>query len=196
MKSYRFAILSLLAIASVGAQATTLTATITSDDAYEAYISTNDSVEGTQFLVSTGTWSSVETGSTALTAGVVNYLHIRSRNWSGPQMIIGQLSLSDADFAFDNNTQFNVTNITDWKLSRTGWGLNNLTAVDLGPDGLSPWGNQPGIDDSARFIWSEVAVNTDDHYWSIRLTPVPEPATMSVLGLAAFAAWRRRRATR
>ncbi len=178
---------------TLAAQATTLTAVLTCDDDYEAYISTNDSVQGTLFMENFGIWNSIETGSTALTAGVENYLHIRARNNGGNQMIIGQLTLSDADFSFDNNTQFNVSNTTDWRLSRTGWGLNNLTAIDLGPDGTSPWGNQAGIDNSARFIWSETPFNTDDHYWSIRLTPVPEPATMSVLALAAVAAIRRRK---
>ncbi len=179
---------------TLAAQATTLTAVLTCDNDYEAYISTDDNVEGTLFMENLGAWNSVETGSTSLTAGVENYLHIRARNTGGPQMIIGQLTLSDADFAFDDNTQFNVSNTGDWRLSRTGWGLNNLTAIDFGPDGTSPWGNQVGIDNSARFIWSETAVNTDEHYWSIRLTPaVPEPATMSILALGAVAAIRRRK---
>lgn len=188
------AILGLSFATLAAAQATTLTAVLTCDDEYDAFISTDDGVEGTLFLESVGTWNSVETGMTALTDGVVNYLHIRARNWSGPQMLIGQLTLSDANFTFDNGTQFNVSNVSDWGLSRTGWGLNNLTPVDIGPDGTSPWGNQPGIDDSARMIWSEFTPNTDDHYFSIRMTPVPEPLTMAAmaLGIAALIGKRRR----
>jgi len=187
------AVIGLSIIAFGAAEATTLTAVLTSDDDYEAYISTDDSVQGTLFMENSGVWNSIESGNTSLTDGVINYLHIRARNFSGPQMIIGQLTLSDAGFSFDNGTQFNVSNTTDWRLSRTGWGLNNLTAIDLGPDGTSPWGNQAGIDDSARFIWSETAPNSDDHYWSIRLTPVPEPATLAILGASALLAARRRR---
>ncbi len=102
----------------------------------------------------------------------------------------GQVIIPAEALASDIVISITTYSATDMKRY---YGIGSFTScIDLGPDGTSPWGNQAGIDNSARIIWSETPFNTDDHYWSIRLTPVPEPATMSVLALAAVAAIRRR----
>ncbi|MCE9557475.1 MAG: hypothetical protein K8R88_00845, partial [Armatimonadetes bacterium] len=65
--------------AALGAHATSLTLSMVADDYYEAYISTSDAVQGTQFSAQVNTWQfGTVTGSTALTAGMTNYLHIRA----------------------------------------------------------------------------------------------------------------------
>lgn len=175
------------------ASATTLNLTMLADDFFEAYISTNDSVQGTQFLVQSNTWQSgAVTGSVALTPNVVNYLHINARDVFGqPSMIIGEASLSDSGFAFPNSLTTLLTNTTDWKVSLSGYGSGYFTPTDLGPNGSGPWGFNSGISASARRIWSNQT--TGEHYFSVALTPVPEPATIGLLIASASLYLKRRK---
>jgi len=154
------------------------------DDFYDAYISTNDSVQGTLFGQQTGTWQSgAITSTVALTPGMTNYLHIRARDVFGaPSMILGQASLSDANAWFSNNTQGLLTNTSDWSLSLGGFGSGYFTPTDIGANGTGPWGNNAGISLSARRLWSQQTGG--EHYFSVPIfTAVPEPS--SVLALAS-----------
>lgn len=194
---FRFAFASVAATALIGsASATTLTFTGVADDFFEAYISTNDSVEGTQFLAQTNTWQAgAVTGNVALTAGVTHYLHIRARDVFGaPSMLVGEASLSDAGFSFDNNTQGLLTNATDWKVSLTGFGSNYQTPAVVGQNGQNVWGTHAGISLNALRIWSTTSGGGGEHYFTARINAVPEPASMVALGLGALALVRRRRA--
>jgi hypothetical protein len=179
------------------ASATILNASITVDDDYEAYIATVDAAQGTLFMENTGTWQSVESGSVALTPGVVNYLHIQGRDVFGPpSMFIGSFSLSDGLFRFSNGLQTLDTNAVNWRLSRTGFGLNDLTPTDIGPNGSGAWGLVGGgVSPSARHIWSDTQGQQGvDHYFTTVLTPVPEPGTLVLLAIgAALSVLRRKR---
>lgn len=184
-----------LFIALVGTQissATTLTLKMVADDFFEAYISTSDAVQGTQFAAQTGTWQAgTVTGTTVLTPNVVNYLHVRARDAFGaPSMLVGELSLDDSGFAFPNATQNLLTNNTDWSLSLTGFGVNDLTPTVVGQNGSGPWGTQSGISLNASRIWS--SQTQGEHYFTVAISPVPEPATMFALGLGAAGFLRRR----
>lgn len=197
----------LTTLALPAAHATVLTGSLTADNDFVVYISTDDSIAGTAFG-SNSSWPSVTTHSTALTSGVTNYLHVFARDSGGPQMFIGQFSLSDSMFAFANGTQSLLTNTTDWSGNTTGFGQPYTALQDLGPDGTSPWGNRAGIDDAARYIWtqggSSCGINGNDcAYFSTRIdylegpTPqVPEPGTALLLGIAmlGLGANRRRKA--
>lgn len=186
--------------------ATMLTATMTVDNQYTVYISTNDSIAGTAFG-SNSNWPTAATHTTALTNGVTNYLHIFAEDVGSPEMFIGQFSLDDAQFAFVNGAQSLLTNTSDWSGSKTGFGVGYGPLVDLGPDGTSPWGNFAAINDNARFIWSAdrsicTQTGTDCTYFSTAIRfigggsgSVPEPGTISLIGvaLAGFAFTRRKK---
>lgn len=190
----RVFLLGLLALGG-GASATTLTFTGLADDAFEAYISTNDSVEGTLFLAQTSTWlAGAVTGTVNLIPNVTHYLHIRARDIAGPpSMLIGEALLDDANFWFDNTTNQLLTNTVNWKVSLTGFGSNYFTPVDLGGNGTGPWGNTSGIAPTARRIWSTPNGAGGEHYFTARISTVPEPATMAILGTGLAILIRRRK---
>lgn len=174
------------------ALATTLTMVATADDYMDSYISTSDTAQGTQFQNKTTLWSTIDTVSTPLTAGVDNYLHIRARDAFGaPSMLIANLSLGDGLFKFDNGTQNLLSNAGDWKVSLTGFGTAYQTPTDLGGNGTLVWGNLSGLS-TARHIWSTSSGGGGEHYFSVKITAVPEPATLLTLGLGALALRRRR----
>lgn len=191
----RFPLFVLVVSASALSQATILTASLTADDEYEAYLSTDPNVTGTLFLQNSGTWHSVETGNVTLTAGVTNYLHVSARNWSGPSMFIGSLTLSDAEFEFAaTGGQTSDTGDANWQLSLTGFNTDLGTPFVIGPNGTSPWGNvASGIRPEADFIWNGVTTDAATRYFTVAITPVPEPATMTLLALGAVAALKRKK---
>lgn len=188
----RFLFLAGIVAAGSFASATTLNLAMVADDFFEAYISTSDMVQGTQFAAQTSTWQGgAVLGSTTLTAGQTNWLHVRARDVFGaPSMLIGQLGLSDSQFWFDNNSQSLLTDAVDWKVSLTGFGSGYFTPTIIGQNGGGPWGTQSGISMNAMRIWSSQTAG--EHYFSVRINTVPEPATLSLIGIGLAAIARRR----
>jgi len=82
------------------------------------------------------------------------------------------------EFSLVDSPTFDPTQIT-------GWGK----PTDSGANGVSPWGTIAGIDGNAHWIYtannSGNSLITDDYLVVFRTyaTPVPEPATMSLLGM-------------
>ncbi len=180
------------------AQATTLSFHGVADDFFEAYISTSDTVQGTQFAAQAGTWQGGGAGgSVTLTPFVTNYLHIQARDVFGaPSMFIGQASLDNTDFYFGNLTQNLLTNTSDWNLSLTGFGSNYGTPADLGQNGTGAWGTQSQVDINAHRLWSTPNGGGGEQYFSVAIYTdvVPEPFTMvGLAGVAALALRRRKK---
>lgn len=185
-------------LVAAAANATMITATMTVDNEYTVYISTDPTTAGTAFG-SNSSWPTLSTHSTMLTDGVTNYLHVFGTDSGGPEMFIGQFSLDDTDFAFANGTQSLLTNTSDWTGNNSGFGASPAALADLGPDGTSPWGFFGGIDDAARFIWTEAASDcgtngNDCAYFATPIrwlgstdpggsVPAPATAALVVLGL-------------
>lgn len=185
----------LTAVLATAGYATSITVVGVADDFFTAYVSTSPTVQGTQFANQTGTWQNgTVTGTINLTPSVTNYINIVARDAFGaPSMFIGSLSLSDAQFQFNDASQFIVSDDnSNWTASIVGVGGTPTSITDIGPNGQGPWGNFGTLPSSARQIWTPGTVS-DIRYFQVAVTPVPEPATMlAFAGLAAIAAKRRR----
>jgi hypothetical protein len=176
--------------------ATNLTASLNVDNVFALYLSTDDSVLGT--LIGSGNdWPTTYTFTTALTAGVDNYIHVVATDAGPPAAFLGKFTLSDADFEFGNDTQILLTDTTHWQQSYTGFGVDYFTPTSAGANGVGPWGFRSTVGDDAQWLAFAGGSTT---YFSTRVTslaPVPEPGTwalmLSGLGLLGFAARRRTR---
>lgn len=164
---------------SVSVQATTLTAVITSDEDYKAYVSVSDITTGTLLTESAGVYQDPETANVELTPGVVNYLHIEVSHGAGlPSMLIGFFTLNDSNFVFPNGSQSITTNAVHWKVGREAFGYGYEPITDLGFNGANPWGSFMDIPISASFIWSDY---TGDHYYfSLPILPASSATEYSI----------------
>lgn len=181
--------------ASAGVLAT-LNASLNVDNQFTAYVSSDPGAAGTQFL-SGGSWPTTYSGSFDITEPGTYYLHIRAEDVGRPAMFIGNFSLSDAQGTFDNGTQSLLTQADGgWQASTTGFGGADVGVVDIGPNGMAPWGNFPAHG-SARFIWSTGSPTPLVVYFSTTITVVPSPSSAGlVLSVGALGVFRRRRTTR
>lgn len=184
------------------AHATTLTSEISMDNGYQIYISTSDSVAGTQFGAHNN-WPTTFTDSTTLLSGTDYYLHVHGYDQGWIAGFLGEFTLSGTDHKFSNGSTNLLTNVTDWKGNNSGWGATYLSSLtSLGSNGVSPWGTLSGIPGTATWIWAGDAVGQDHSYFSTKISsnapapaPVPEPATMLLMGtgLAGLAGARRKK---
>jgi MSHA biogenesis protein MshQ len=182
-----------LAASAAQAGSITLNAAMTVDNSFTAYISTDDSVDGTAFL-SGGSWPTIDNGSFEFTAAGTYYLHVFAHDSGRPAMFIGNFSLSSTDAWFSNGTQNLLTDAStgDWTASITGFGGTDVGVVDLGANGAGPWGNFAPLGD-ARFMWATGDPSPLDAYFSTVITVVPAPASALGLIFGGFMAGRRRR---
>ncbi len=169
-----------------------LSASMTVDNSFEASISTSPTAAGTVFL-SGSNWPSTFTGSQLVSGPGTYYLHVRAQDSGRPEMFIGRFTLTGLGATFANGTQELVTNITDWVVSTSAFGVDTTAPIFLGDNGASPWGNFVAMGSSADFIWSPQYVN-GVAFFTASFTIVPSPAAATLLGLSGLVAARRRRA--
>jgi hypothetical protein len=110
-------------------------------------------------------------------------------------MFIGEFSLLNFgpgySAAFQNAGTSLLTDAANWRVSNTGFGMNETNVLDIGPNGSGPWGTRPNISPAARFLWAPQY--TASVYFSTTITVVPAPATFALLGMAGLMTTRRRR---
>lgn len=180
------------------AHAATLSGNLTVDDAFTAYLSTDDSVAGTA-LVSGTNWPSAQSFSATLNAGQTYYLHVAGKDVYGYiSAFLGSFSLT-SDAQFSNGTQSLVTNTTDWQVSATGFGSGYATPHSFGANGVGPWGNLGAIASNAEWIWTAPG-QLGEAYFSTKITvaavPEPESYALMLAGLGLMGTVARRRTQR
>lgn len=146
-----------------------LTGSLHVDNSFEAYISTDDTVQGT--LLTSGTdWPTLYNLASELTPGQDYYLHIKGTDVGGEAGFLGHFELKNTDLTFSNGLTTLNTNTTDWVVSTTGWG-GYTAATSYGVNGVSPWDdNTAGIDASAQWIWSSNNETDNVNYFSTKIS--------------------------
>lgn len=192
MRKFALGILCTAAIAALGssASATLMTANLTVDNAFNLYVSTDDTVPGA-FVGSGSNWGAVYTFSNIpLTPGVTNYIHVMAQDSGAPAAFLGSFDLSDSGFEFVNSTQHLITTPTDWNLSFVAFGTSYQGSItSAGVNGVGPWGFHSGIDASAEWL----AFNgSSTNYFSSAISPVPEPTTLGLLAMGPVLLMRRK----
>jgi hypothetical protein len=176
--------------ASVSADVT-LSASMTVDNLFTASISDSPTSAGTTFLTGAN-WQQTFSGSFVFPGPGTYYLQIAAIDQGPPAMFIGQFSLTgDAGSMFSNGTASLLSGVSDWVVSNTGFGVNTVAPLDLGPNGTGPWGHVAGVDDAAHFVWAPTF--TSAVYFSSVITVVPSPAGAAAIGIGVLALARRRR---
>ena len=143
-----------------------LTGNLTADNAFYAYVSTNNAVLGT-LVVSGNSWPDSFSLASSLTPGVTNYLQIEAINYGGPGGFIGSFSLNNNQFQFANGGQTLSTDTTNWLAiynnsnsdpnAQQAW----VTPTVLPELETYPWGTPSPISPSAQWIWASGASGSD-----------------------------------
>lgn len=171
--------------------ATLLTAKTNVDNGYQIYISTSDLEQGVLFG-SGNSRSTTFTDTTTLQAGIDYFLHIYGYDQGGVAGMIGDFSLSGSDHRFANALTTLSSGPFFWSGSNLGWGGGDSLIVNIGPNGVSPWGstNTTTISPTAGWIWVGDSVNQDVAYFSTKIysanSPIPEPPAIFLLCLGAI----------
>jgi MSHA biogenesis protein MshQ len=171
MKKLIQSILPILALAHFmcggAASATELSGTINVDNYFDAYISTDDSVQGA--LLGSGTeWTTTYAIASTLNPGQDYFLHIRGIDEGGRAGFLGDFELSGTDHKFANGLASLSTNVADWVVSTSGWSAYQPASA-FGANGVSPWGNRASTASSAQWIWSSNNDADNAVYFSTRI---------------------------
>ena len=202
----------------------TLTTVTTVDNYYDLYI---DNAQVIHIASTSSGWDSPETWTGNVATDAKHSISVKASNytpWSGenPAAFLGQVDAGTSLYFVETHGQVVVTNAT-WKVWYGGvdatppvvnglaWTDPNYddstwnSAFDIGPNGISPWGNVNGISSSADWIWTQNynGNNADTPvYFRMTLTPaeaggpsIPEPLTMMGVfaAIAGAGAYIRRR---
>lgn len=175
---------------------------LTADNAFFAYVSTDDSVRGA--LVASGnSWPTTFTFSNFnLSAGQNYYLHVEAIDYGQPNGFIGTFTLSNNQFHFENGLQALSTDTTNWAASaettfnqtvaEQPWVAPTGSPVSFGFNGVGPWGQQ-SVDASAQWIWSSTYNGTAFLSTEIiSAVPLPSPLPLFTVGLLSLGVLRRK----
>ncbi|HEX2966048.1 MAG TPA: carboxypeptidase regulatory-like domain-containing protein, partial [Syntrophorhabdaceae bacterium] len=146
-----------------------VSANITSNDSFYLYISQDESIEGL-FVGQGNSWSSIYSLNSKLVPGVTNYLHVKGVDQSGPiAAFIGDFTLNDPNFYFENHTQHCVTGEDGWIVCRDKFGGIREQVSAICKNGMGKWSTRFGIDLNAQWIWTNWGKDFGTRYFS---TPI------------------------
>ncbi len=166
----------------------TLSAVMTADDSFTAYISNSPTLQGSSFLSGASIFS-VFSGSVVLPDAGTYYLHVIAVDQGAQRMLVGDFTLSSASATFANGTQSLSTNAVAWTVSDTGLGLNAV-APSIQANG---WGQFNGITPTAQYIWHPSQPATA--YFSTPIVVIPAAPTAGIAMATMLLTSRRRRST-
>jgi MSHA biogenesis protein MshQ len=146
----------------------TLTGSLNVDNTFIAYISTDDSVQGT-FLGSGNDWPTTVDIASSLVTGQDFYLHIYATDVGGVAGFLGEFALTGGDHTFSNGLTTLNTNASNWSVSTTGWSSYEAARA-YGANGVSPWGAIGGVDSAAEWIWSADSSGDNVNYFSTKIS--------------------------
>jgi len=151
-----------------GNSGTSLTGSLNVDNTFIAYISTDDSVQGT--LIGSGNdWPTTVDIATTLTVGQDYFLHIYATDVGGVAGFLGDFELTGIDHVFSNGLTTLNTNTSNWSVNTSDWN-NYQTASGYGLNGVSPWGTRSGVDSNAEWIWSSDNLGDNINYFSTKIS--------------------------
>ncbi|MGO4892085.1 DUF6701 domain-containing protein [Flavobacterium sp. W21_SRS_FM6] len=151
---------------SVFAAASSIKGYLTADNRFDVYFSTDDSVRGV-YLGSGSDWRTTYTFDYNLDNNKNYYLHIVARNDGDIAGFIGQFNLSGSGHVFGNGQSAVNSDVSNWKVSKTGWGNYTAPSRIQGTNGVSPWGTRPSISSSASWIWTSAPYSDSLVYFSL-----------------------------
>jgi len=211
----KYLTLSLFVLAMASAVCSTAfaaggSANVTADNHYQIYVSKNDDSALGDFIGQSDKWGLVGTDTCPgcdwqtpenwnlpdFEIGNTYYIHIIAvSDPSTKSGLLGDFSLNNANFFFDNGTQSLLTNATDWKVFTDAFGGTQAVNTDIGTNGVAPWGNIAGVNSNAKWIWDNNGNTLDTtRYFSARInsvvTPEPVSSALFLLGGSALAARR------
>jgi hypothetical protein len=152
-------------------QTSGLSGNLNVDNEFEAYLSTDDTVQGV-FLSSGDDWPTTYNLLSELEPGQDYYLHIKATDKGGVAGFLGDFEINGTEHTFSNGLTTLTTNTTDWMVSTSGWN-NYQTPSSYGANGSSPWGTRTLVDANAQWIWSSDNDNDNLTYFSTRIGAPP-----------------------
>lgn len=161
-----------------------ISGTLSADNEFDWYISTDNNVQGD--LVGSGNnWGTAYTYNYNLPAngGQKYYIHIRAEDWGAQEFFAGTFTLTGG-FQFANGTQTLHTNVSDWKVSGSGWS-NYVSPTYVGAAGFQwPWGGATSQFSPAQLIWHGTwgTAGGEVKYFTAEIYPVIPGSNVTITG--------------